>query len=411
MSETPPAGRKLIYVLERFPSDTLNFVYNEIRVLEQEGFRIEIWSLLPANFCPEEARAFLLRTRVLRPVPLGRMLGALLFYLVRRPLALLDLLLRVPFDNESRRFRKGVKGLAHALHGIAFARAIRGEDAHVHAHFAFKAATAALAAAKLNRQTFSFTAHGSATVHEPSRYSLRSKVRAAEFIVAVSDYNKRVMLELLPDVDPGKILVNRTGILLEDFAFRERPARREGPFRLLCTASLYPIKNHEGLLRACALQAEDGLDFRLDLVGKDSDGRRALLEGLAEELGIGARVRFRGLLDHGEIAALLAEADLFVLASHSEGIPLAVMEAMAVGTPVVVPDVTGLPELVEDGVSGWRVDSSRPEAIAEAMRFALDHPEVREDAARAARRVIEQRYDMAANARRLAEIFGERIGA
>lgn len=402
---------KLIYVIERFPANTLNFVYNEIRVLEDVGFSIEIWSLLPHEFCPEEARPFLDRTRNLRPVSPLQIAAAFLHYLFLKPVTLLDLLLRVPFDNDSERLRKGIKGMVHMLHGISFAHAIRNENAHVHAHFAFKAATAALAATRLNGQSASFTAHGSATVHEPSRFSLRSKIRGMNFIIAVSDFNKRVMLKLCPELESEKIHVNRTGILPSDFPFLERKARREGPYRLLCTASLYAIKNHEGLFAACALLAERGVDFHLDLVGKDQDGRGAMLNQLALDLGIAERVHFLGLLDHSEIAGLLAEADLFVLTSHSEGIPVAVMEAMATGTPVLAPRVTGLPELVEEGESGWLVDSSSAEAIAEGMEIALTNPEARESASRAARKTVLAEYDMVANAGKLADIFRKRLSS
>ncbi len=411
MTGKKSSDKRLIYVIERFPANTLNFVYNEIRVLEKADFEIEIWSLLPSDYCPDEAKPYLDRTSNLRPVPLGRLIGSVLHYLVRRPLALLNLLLRVPFDNDSERLGKGIKGIVHMLHAICFARAIKGQPTHIHAHFAYKAATAALAAAKLNGQSFSFTAHGSATVHEPSRFSLRSKVRGAEFIVAVSDYNKRVMMKLCPEVDGEKIHVNRTGILLDDFPYHEGSARRQGPFKLLCTASLYAIKNHEGLFAACAMLAERGIDFRLDLVGKDQDARQVMLEKMAVNLGIADRVHFLGLLDHGEIGGLLESADLFVLTSHSEGIPVAVMEAMAGGTPVLAPRVTGLPELVTENESGWLVDSSSPEAIAEAMIFALENPEARESAAGAARKTVEAHYDMVANAKSLAEIFAKRLGS
>ncbi len=404
------SGKRLIYVIERFPANTLNFVYNEIRVLEEAGFEIDIWSLLPSDYCPEEARPFLERTHTLRPVPPLRLAGAFFHYLFRKPATLLNLLLRVPFDNNSERIAKGIKGMVHMLHAIAFAYAIRGKEAHVHAHFAFKAATAAMAAARLNGRSFSFTAHGSATVHEPSRFSLRSKIRAADFIIAVSDFNKRVMLKLCPELDGEKIHVNRTGIMLADFPYLERETRREGPYRLLCTASLYAIKNHEGLLAACGLLARRGIDFRLDLVGKDQDDRQRMLEGLAADLDIAERVHFLGLLDHGRIAGLLADADLFVLTSHSEGIPIAVMEAMAVGTPVVAPRVTGLPELIREGESGWLVDTSRPESIAEAMELALTDPEARESAARGARETVEAKYDMATNAKKLAGVFLKRLG-
>jgi glycosyltransferase involved in cell wall biosynthesis len=409
--------KHLIYILECFPGDTLNFVYNEIDGLEAAGFTVEIYSLLPSVLCPREARHYLARTKVIRPVPLLRLMRALLYYLFRRPLALLKLLFQLPLDNEGRRLDKAARSLAHLLFGIYFAFLIRKRTSHVHAHFAFKAATAALAAAKLNGHSFSFTAHGGATVHPPRRYHLRSKIRGAGFIVAVSEFNRRTLLELCPDYPHEKVVVNRSGVLLEQFPYRgssrerarEAAAGGEEPLRLLCVASLRDVKNHEGLITACGLLARRGVDFRLDLVGKDDQDRRSALADLASRRGIVDRVHFHGVVDHGEIASLLEKTDLFVLASHSEGIPVSVMEAMASGIPVLAPRVTGLPELIEEGRTGLLADPARPQEFAELMERALKDPALRREMARRARGHIEAHYDMRANVRALAVIFAERI--
>ncbi len=404
---TEPAARRLLYVLDRFPSDTLNFVYNEIRALEAEGFDIDIVSLMPPISVPEEARDFLPRTSTLRPLSVGKILAAFLYYLFRRPLALLGLLIRVPLDNDSP--RKAAKSLAHLVVAVAFAHRVRDRREHIHAHFAFKACLAALCASRLNGNRYSFTAHGSATVYPPSRYSLAMKLRGAAFVVAVSDYNARVIRELCPELPEDRIIVNRTGIRLAEFPLAEQRPRGEGPPRILCVASLYAIKNHETLIRACALLAERGQEFRLELVGKDEGGRRKLLERLAAEGGIADRVIFHGVVDHAEIAGILAGAAVCVLSSHSEGIPVSLMEAMALGTPVLGPRVTGLPELIKEGETGRLADPSRPEEFARVLADSLIESKRSDTMALGARRQIEGLYDMEANARLLAGHFRERI--
>jgi glycosyltransferase involved in cell wall biosynthesis len=403
------SGRKLVYVLDRFPADTLNFVYNEIEVLDRAGFDISIYSLLPCEFCPAGAEAFRERTVPVKPVSAGRLMKSLLYYLVRSPLTLLALLVTLPFDNRDGFAGKFPRTISHVVFGVHFAWLQRKSKVHVHAHFALKAATAAYCAAKLNGSTFSFTAHGSATIHPPSRYSLPSKVRGAAFIIAVSQYNKRMIMELCPDYPADRIIVNRTGIVVEDFPFAP-PARSLGEtFRILCVASLYPIKNHEALIDACSHLEQQGLDFRLTLVGKDEGGRREFLENRAAARGIAGKIDFHGLADHGEVSGLLARADLFVLTSHSEGIPVAMMEAMATGIPVLGPRVTGLPELVEENVSGWLAAPDKPREFAGVMAGLIVDPDRGEAVRVTARKKIEEEFDMKANAEKLAGIFGEML--
>ncbi len=401
--------KRLIYILDGFPSYTLNFIYNEIDTLESEGFAIDIFSLMPTQTCPEEARRFLPRVTNIRPVPAAAMLRAWLYYLLRRPLALLGLLLRLPFDNPNP--ARGLRALAHMTVAVHVAWRLRDRREHLHAHFAAKSTLTALVVSRLNGNPYSFTAHGSSTVFPPKRISLASKIHGAEFIVAISDFNKRTILELCPDYPAERIVVNRSGILLDQFPVREPGEREGGPFRLVCIASLHHYKNHETLIEAARILVDRGIEFRIDCLGGDVDGRLAVLEAHAERLGVTEQVRFLGRVDHGEIVSRLREADLSVLSSQVEGVPVSMMEAMAGGTPVLGPRITGVPELVEDGVSGFLADPERPEEFAEkAARILLEPELVRGFVARARERV-EERYDMRANARALAAAFQDRVSA
>lgn len=398
----PPAadgapGPRLLYVLDRFPSYTLNFVYNEIEELEAAGYAIELYSLLPSATCPDEAKHYLARTTNLRPLPLVDVLRAWLHYLVRRPLALLAVVFGLLADNDSP--RKMFKVMGHVVVAVYFAWRVRDRRVHLHAHFAFKACLAAHVAARLNRSTYSFTAHGSHTVVPAKQLSLRRKTRGAAFVLAISEYNRRTLLGLSPGYDPARIVVSRCGVRLDQFPFVPRGQRSPGPARLICIASFYAVKNHETLLAACARLQARGVDFTLDLLGGDADGRRQHMRELAGSLDIGERVHFHGVVDHGEIQRHLREADVAVLCSHNEGIPVSLMEAMAVGTPVLGPRVTGVPELVEEGVSGWLADPRRPEEFAAAIEAILADPEETSRRVAEARKAVEARYDMTANSR------------
>lgn len=407
MKESAATAPDLVYVVEKFPSETLSFVYNEIRVLDELGLRVEIHSLLPGEVCPNDARVFAGRTRTLGPVRLHSMLGAIAFYLVRRPGTLARLLATLPFDAEGDRLRKAARIVHQVLVGAVFARTLWGRHCHVHAHFAFKAATAALVAAELNSRTFSFTSHGSDTVIPSRRFCLRHKVARARLVVAVSEYNRGVLRSVCPEANPDSIIVNRTGVLPEQFAMRETAPADDGVLSIVCVANLYPVKNHDGLLRACGELARRGVRFKLTLAGRDAAGLEAGLRDLARSEGIEPHVEFLGMVDHDRVATLLADADACVLASHSEGIPVALMEAMARGVPVVGPRVTGVPELVIDDVTGLLVDSSLPAEIADALERLAREPELGPRLARKARAHIEAEFDMRVNARRLGSILGE----
>lgn len=401
----------IVYILERFPGDTLNFVYNEIRGIEKGGRKVEIYSILPGTFCPREAIDFVGRTHSVRPAAFRKIFQAWLYYIGSKPVTLMRLLLRLPFDNTENRAQKVVKTYGHLVYAVYFAWLLRDYKGHIHAHFAFKAALCAMVSARLNGGSFSFTAHGSATVYPPSQYSLRSKIDAADFIVAVSDFNKHTMLSLCPGCPSDKIVVNRTGIVLDEFPLREVKASVSNVIRIVCVATLYPVKNHAGLVNACGLLAERGIKFRLDLVGKDDMGLGETLKKMAREWSILNDIVFHGGVDHGDVAQFLEDADICILTSFSEGIPVSLMEAMARGVCVIGPRVTGVSELVLDGKTGLLVDPECPEEIADAIQLLGNDLELRQNMIVKARRHVECEYDMGKNSETLAETFNQLLSS
>jgi glycosyltransferase involved in cell wall biosynthesis len=228
---------------------------------------------------------------------------------------------------------------------------------------------------------------------------LREKVRDAAFVVTISEYN-RALIERTCGVDArGKVHVVRCGVDLRRFAPTARRAPEVATFT--CVASLRPYKGHAVLLDAVALLRARGLAARVVLVG---DGPlRADLEARIARLDLGDAVSLRGAVRHEEIAGLLAGATAVVQPSvtqadgQMEGIPVALMEAMACGVPVVSTRLSGIPELVREGEGGLLVPERDPEALADAMARIAGDPSLAARLGAGARRIVERDFDLAAN--------------
>jgi glycosyltransferase involved in cell wall biosynthesis len=182
---------------------------------------------------------------------------------------------------------------------------------------------------------------------------------------------------------------------------------REG-LQVLCVGRLVPEKGQRVLLEAVAMLARRGRPVRLCYVGDGPD--RAALEARVAELGLSDRVRFAGGVNQDAILAHYEAADAFALASFAEGIPVVLMEAMAMGLPCVTTYTAGIPELVRDGVDGVLVSPSDAEGLAAALERLLDDPALRARLGAAAREHVLERWRLDASVDRLAEIFRRRLG-
>jgi glycosyltransferase involved in cell wall biosynthesis len=397
------------YLVSRFPKLSETFVLFEILAVEQEGIAVEIYPLQrekEATIHPEAQR--LVERAHYAPLLSLAILRSQLHYLVRKPSSYLRTLFDlVRWNFGSARYLGGA--LAFFPKAVHFARRMRGDGVtHVHAHFASHPAAVAFVIHRLEGIPYSFTAHGS-DLHR-DRHMLRQKVAEADFVVPISEFNRRVILEECGDAHAAKLAVIHCGIDPEIFRpLSERASGASQPLRLTCVGTLHEVKGQAILIDACRLLAERGIAFRCDLVGDGPD--REALRRQARAAGLEGRVRFLGALLRTEVAAQLRDCDVAVVPSvptrdgRREGLPVALMEAAATGRPVVASRLSGIPEAIEDGAQGLLVEPGDARGLADAIARLAADPALRERLGAAARERMLREFDLAANARLLAARF------
>jgi glycosyltransferase involved in cell wall biosynthesis len=374
------AALRLAYLTTRYPAVSHSFIQREVLALRDLGAEVETFSIHPPIVADlfttvdweEAARTFSIRAAS----PL-RVAAAHLHACGRYPRAYLATLRR-SLDQ----VRAGGRPLAPLFH---FAEAVvlwrecrRRRIHHLHAHFTSPSAEVAHLASRLGEAaapgslSWSFTAHGTDILgDQPGR--LAAKVRDAHLVVCVGEFGRAQLMRLVGEEDWGKIRVVRCGLDggWQAAAPKRRPRSAEAPLRLLVVGRLEREKGHLILLEALAHLDAAGPPPRLTLVGDGSERER--LRQRARELGLEGRVSFAGKAGQDTIRRHYAAADLFCLPSLGEGVPVVLMEAMAMELPVVATRVGGVAELVDDGVSGRIVaPGSAVELAAAIAELAAD---------------------------------------
>jgi len=400
---------KIAYLVNVYPTTSHTFIRREIHALEGLGFEVARYTIrppepdLPAAVDREEAA----RTRcILRagPVELARAaLGALL----SRPAAFaraLGAALRL-----SRTSHRGLAlHLAYLLEACVLFRWLRAGGAdHLHAHFATNPAAVALLCRELGGPPFSFTVHGPHEFDMPEMIGLGQKIERAAFAVAISSYGRSQLCRWARHQDWGKLEVVHCGLPREYFdpPLTEVPGNQ----RLVCVARLGEQKGHLLLVEAAAQLAERGVAFEIVLIG---DGpMRDPIERLIRKHGLEDRILLRGKMDGDQVQESIRSSRAMVLPSFAEGLPVVIMEALALGRPVVTTAIAGTPELVRPGVNGWLVPAGSVEALREAMREVLCTPPSRlSEMGRRGAELVAREHDVTREAQRLAELFRRAAG-
>jgi colanic acid/amylovoran biosynthesis glycosyltransferase len=397
-AEPPDAGLRVAYIMSRFPKLTETFVLYEMLALEEREVAVEIFPLLrhrSAARHPEAAR--LVPRAHFQPfvsLDILRANWARFRQGPRRYLALWWEMLSGTWRSPN--FFFGALGILPKC--VLFAREMERLGVHhVHAHFANHPALAALIIHRLTDIPYSFTAHGS-DLHVDRRM-LETKVRAAAFVVTVSRYNRDLIADECGEDVEEKVKVIHCGVDPEGFPpSRFRHNGRDQALRIVCVASLEEVKGHRFLIEACRLLRKRWVAFECDLVG-DGPLRAEVTEAI-ERAGLENRIRVRGGLPRPEVVRALARAHVAVLASHPtpsgkrEGIPVALMEAMASRLPVVASAVSGIPELVENGRTGILVPPADPTALADALERLAADPLLRDWMGAAGREKVQREFDL-----------------
>jgi len=403
----PPV--KLGYLVSQYPALSHTFVLREVLTLRRHGADVRVVSVrecdrpmaaLSAEEAEEAKRTFcvigagfvhavLTNIRVLCWHPVGYLRGLLYAWRLSRGTPKLLVMYSLYF-------------LEAIVAGHHFERqGVRD----IHTHFS---STVLLILARIFRVRYSLTAHGSGEFVDVVGFHLAEKVAGAVFIATVGQYG---MSQVMNASDPAhwhKIVVLPLGVDVE--AFRPSRARQRSlnePFTLLSVGRLSAPKGYPILIEAVGLLRARGRNVRLTLVGEGPE--RVRLEKLIALRDVGDCVRLAGACNHDRLPDYYESSDAFVLSSFLEGVPVVLMEAMAMELPCVATWITGIPEIIEKDVEGLLVPPASASAIADAVERLIGDPEGARRLGTAARRKVLVRYHLERNVERLAEEFRRRL--
>jgi colanic acid/amylovoran biosynthesis glycosyltransferase len=402
------ADASVAYLLKMYPRLSETFVLNELLELERQGFRVHVFSLKRPDDGLFHADVARLKADVTY-VPESPLRAASAFAAAHR-----DALAAEPgryaraLAAAARRGRRAT--LKHFLRAGYVAPLLRKHGIrHVHAHFASTAGSVALHLHRLTGVPYSLTAHAKDIYRDGlDRDELEVKLTTARFAVTVSDYNRAHLSALAPR---SRVVRIYNGLDLERFSPNGHGRAR--PPLVLAVGRLVEKKGFAVLVRACAILRGHGRDFRCAIVGKGPLEHE--LRGLIESLRLGDRVELRGPLPQEALLRLYPQATVVVAPciigsdGNRDGMPTVLVEAMALGVPVVATNVTGIPELVEDGHTGMLVPPGDPDALAAGIERILEEYDWAEALARAARRRVEQSFHLRQNVGELRALFEEAL--
>ena len=364
-------------LMSRFPSVTETFILREMIEMERQAQPVRLVPMLKETppVVHEAAKPWIDRA-LYTPFLNGAILSANVRALLRNPARYLWLLARLIAGTMTSPDVL-VRTLGVFPKSIFLGRALEQEGVrHIHAHYATHPATMALIIATLSNVTFSFTVH--AHDIQVNRALLRWKLRETQFVRSISAFNKRFLEELYPNEARGKIDVIHVGIETHSYGPPSSTNGQRAGNKILCVAAHKPYKGLPWLIEACRILRDEGIDVQCDVIGHGP--MHDQLAAMIRDHGL-TNVRLIGPRAQEEVTRMMAEASLFVLPSivapdgQMEGIPVSLMEAMATGRAVVSTSISGIPELVEHGVSGLLVPPADARALADAIRELLADPE------------------------------------
>ena len=398
----------IAYLVNQYPKVSHSFIRREIAGLEACGIPVARFSIRScgSELVDEVDKLELEKTRVVLGIGKVGLIFALLGVAVTKPVRFWSafwLMFQVGWYSE--------RGVLRHLAYLAEACVLLGwfsnlGIAHVHAHFGTNSTTVAMLCHALGGPPYSFTVHGPEEFDKATEIALEEKIKRAAFLVAISSFGKSQLYRWCDRNQWSKIHEIHCGV---DELFLKQPyiPVPDQP-RLVCIGRLCEQKGHLLLVEAAGRLAAEGLKFRLVLVG---DGPlRTQIQAMIAQLGLQDHIEITGWASNSEVQQHILASRAMVLPSFAEGLPVVVMEALALSRPVISTYVAGIPELVEPDTCGWLVPPGSVEALTAAMRAALQLPvEKLEQMGRAGAERVAQRHDAALEASKLAVLFSSDI--
>lgn len=414
--------RRLGYLVGRYPAISHTFVAREIEGLRRLGWEIDsfsIWRTQDSQIFSASDSLERDRTFALLPFTAARLFQFTRAHLraLRHP--------QIYFAVLTGTLGLGGAGLKRRLLAMSwFAEAILVHDRckarnirHLHAHLGGTAAFVALLVGRLSRRegsniTWSMTVHGPHEFYAVESEKLVEKISEAALVICISDFARSQLMGMSDEETWDKLHVVRCGVDPKSFSRprvvlpeRDEPVRET--CRILSVGRLDPLKGQGVLLAAMAELQRRGCRVSLAVIGGGS--RQSVLQTLSRKLGVDTSVRWLGAVGQDEIRTYYKDADIFCLPSFAEGIPVVLMEAMAMGVPVVTSRIAGIPELITNDGEGLLVRPGRPDELADALQRLCSSAELRAAMGRNGRARVERDYHIDHNVEDLGKLFNQAL--
>jgi colanic acid/amylovoran biosynthesis glycosyltransferase len=386
--------RRIAYLVSELPARNHNYLFGEILGLRDAGITVLIASVSrstkQAKFEADEAE----RSYCIKDTPLRHVLRCMFLTAIGTPLGFIaGLGYAISLWN--------IRGVFYFVEAVLLGSWMQQNKLlHVHSHFAAKVAL--IACKVFPMMSASFTAHGYGEFYSPGRFKLPALIAGARFVRAISHVGRANLMLAAPQNKWDDIVYAPLGVNPEVFY----PSGSQGhcpTIRITCVGRIAPEKGQRILILALAELVKGHSHVHLRFVGDGPD--KQAMEDLCVHLGIANYVTFDGWTDSKEMVRVYEETDIFAMASLYEGIPVVLMEAMAMQLPCVAPRVGGIAELIHDEISGLLYNPAAQDELIGALRLLIESPDLRVAIGKAARNRVLQKYDIRTNAEMFAEIL------
>jgi len=403
-------SHRIAYLVSQYPAYSHTFILREVLQLRQLGMEIVVASInnpdRPLERLTEVERNEAEQTFYVKAQGMVKAAAALGKTLLTQPAGLLRGL-KHAFKLGGWDIKRSLYHIFYLVEALLIGQWLRSKKiTHLHVHFATPAASVGMLVKTVFGVSFSFTVHGPDEFYDAVGYNLPEKILAADFIFCISHYARSQVMKLSPVQAWPKFDVCRLGV--DTQRFKPSPKTQVNTScHLLCVGRLTSAKGQAILLEAVAQLQSQQVPVRLTLVGMGPDAES--LKTYAEKLGISGQVEFTGAVDQDHILAYYQTADIFVLPSFAEGLPVVLMEAMAMEIPCITTAITGVPELIHNLEDGLLVAASDCEGLTKAIGRLANDPDLRRLLGQAGRRKVLVEYDLYKNTQHLYDMMDKRL--
>lgn len=398
---------KILYWLHWFPAISETFILREILELQNLGEELDIFAVNRSPDKISHPEVSLFKGKVFNPqASVIHYLNAHLYWIGNKPSVYFGFIFTILASfGHLKTFTVSMRVFCKAVYG---AYILRGQNyRHIHSHFGNAPSTGAWIVSKLLDVPFSMTTHA-IDIFIPDKL-LERKMLDSKFVATISDFNMGYLLTKYKSLNAEKVKIIRCGLNLSEFKFRE-PSPAGSPSKIVSVGRFVEKKGFDYLIRAIKIILNTGKKVELTIIG--GGALMTELQNLVDELGIKQNVKLVGALSNDEVKRIMGDADMFVLASvmdsrgDMDGIPVVLMESLALGVPSISTEISGIPELIKPFETGLLVPQKDSKSLADAIRLYLAENDLRKRLVPAGRRLVESEYNISKNTKKLSELFG-----